>query len=65
MSIFQELLGCQWGRDIATKDDSEPCSEQAVQIVVLHAGEHERGFKLCERHRDRILNETQLHEVAS
>jgi hypothetical protein len=56
--LIQELLGCQWGRGIARADDLEPCSQRAVQIVVLHQGEHQVSLKLCARHRDIVLEES-------
>lgn len=35
---------------------------RAVQIVVLHHGEHELAVKLCARHRDLILANTTEHK---
>lgn len=60
-SMVQELIGCAWGRRLGTPDDTEPCNEQAVQIVVLHDGGDEKAVKLCPKHRDRILQETDPH----
>jgi hypothetical protein len=57
-AIFQELVGCEWGRGVTTPDDREPCAERAIVIVVVHDGDAEAGFKLCSRHRDRIFQET-------
>lgn len=56
--LIHELLGCQWGRGVSTVDDKLPCDEQAVQIVVVHDGPQEMALKLCPKHRDRILEET-------
>jgi len=56
------LLGCQWGSDIAHPDDLLPCSERAVQIVVLHDGPRKMAFKLCARHRDLALAESTARE---
>lgn len=56
--VLQELLGCEWGRRIATPDDTEKCSDRAANIVVVHEGDAEASFKLCSRHRDRALAET-------
>lgn len=56
---LHELLGCEFGHGrIAHQDDLAPCDQQAVQIVALHDGPHERRFKLCEKHRDLVLNES-------
>lgn len=57
--LVKELLGCQWGRGISHPDDLLPCNEQAVQIVVLHDGDAEVGFKFCAKHRDLVLRETE------
>lgn len=56
--ILQALLGCEWGRSVKTPDDMEPCDQPAAQIVVVHQGDAEIGFRLCPRHRDRIFQET-------
>lgn len=56
--LLGELLGCEWGRGVATPDDTEPCSERAASIVVVHDGDAEASFKLCPGHRDRVLAET-------
>ncbi|HEX3539614.1 MAG TPA: hypothetical protein VHT75_04145 [Acidimicrobiales bacterium] len=59
--LFQDLLGCQWGRRISLPDDSRPCAEQAVQIVVLHDGDDEVDFKLCAHHRELVKTHTDPH----
>jgi hypothetical protein len=58
--LVQELLGCQWGRSISRRGlpGAEPCEQRAVQIVVLHEGEHAVPFKLCAKHRDIVLSES-------
>lgn len=60
--IIRELVGCEWGRNIRTADDDEPCNEQAHNIIVLHEGKASMPFKLCARHRDRVLAETTPHK---
>lgn len=62
--LMQELLGCEWGRRISAPDDQEVCHERADQIVVLHEGDAEAGFKLCSRHRDRVMQETTTRETS-
>lgn len=61
--VLHELLGCAWGRTISTADDPKLCDEKAAQIVVLHNPENgrEQAFKLCAKHRDRVLAETTPH----
>lgn len=60
-SILHELLGCAWGRKIGLSNDTEPCGEKAVQIVVLYHGDKQFDVKLCAKHRDVVLAETTPH----
>jgi hypothetical protein len=60
--LMRQLIGCSWGHGIATPDDATPCTEKAVQIVVLHIGEEEREFRFCAKHLERINSETTPHE---
>ena len=62
--ILQDLLGCQWGRRVKTPDDEAECQEQAVCMVVVHDGAAEMCFKLCERHHERVLQETTPRHTA-
>lgn len=51
--LAHELLGCAWGRSIASPvEDSTPCEEPAARIIVLHPNGGEQGFavKLCVHH---------------
>jgi hypothetical protein len=61
--IVRELLGCEWGRALSTPDDTVPCEERAVGYVVVHDGDAEAAFKLCQRHHDRLSQETTPREV--
>lgn len=56
--VVQQLLGCAWGRRVATPDDNEPCPDPAHRIVVVHDGPTEHELKLCPRHFSRVLDET-------
>lgn len=60
--LIHELIGCAWGRTVATPDDLRPCEEQAVRIIVLHDGPREAAFKFCAHHVDRVMEETNPHE---
>lgn len=61
--LVRALLGCEWGPEaIHTKDDDANCPERAVQIVVLHGDDAMREVKLCQRHVDRVMAETDPHE---
>lgn len=66
--MVQELLNCCWGRTLKAPDDSDPCPEQASNLVCLHnpeAGGIEIGeYKLCRRHFARVLEETTPHEYS-
>jgi hypothetical protein len=65
MEWVHELLGCQWGRDIGTPDDSEPCFEQTLRMVCLHdphGGRPPQVLKLCLAHADRLNQETNPHK---
>lgn len=33
---MHQLLGCQWGRIVNTKDDQDPCPNRATRLVQLH-----------------------------
>lgn len=59
--LVHELLGCEWGHTIKTLDDIEPCQEQAVRIIVLHAFGEQESFKFCAKHIERIQQETEPH----
>jgi|tagenome__1003787_1003787.scaffolds.fasta_scaffold10313853_1 hypothetical protein len=59
--LVRAIVGCEWGRGIAIADDLEPCEDIAVAIVVLHRGDEECDFKLCEKHRQRVLEVTEPH----
>lgn len=52
--LVEALLGCSWGRTIGTADDFDPCPEQAVRIVVLHAGDKQREVRMCAAHVARV-----------
>jgi hypothetical protein len=61
-AIARALLGCQWGRRLATEGDKEPCPEQAVQITVIHVDEADTtgtAFKFCARHTEAIRTLTE------
>lgn len=63
--LVDELLGCQWGPgSIQHRDDLLPCDRAAVQVVVLHDGPKTMSFKLCEKHRDIVMNESTPREAA-
>jgi hypothetical protein len=64
-SIVQELIGCAWGRKLASPDDAEPCDEQAVRIIVLHHDGEELEVRLCGRHADAVVELTDPHEEES
>lgn len=60
--MFPQLLGCGWGRDVTTPDDTTECTEAAKQIVVLHREDGStQDVRLCLRHLHRILDETTPH----
>lgn len=60
--MFPQLLGCGWGRDVTTADDTEQCLEPAHQIIVLHQEDGStQDVRLCLRHVARILDETTPH----
>ena len=63
-AALHSLLGCAWGRDISTADDSEQCSKRAVQIVVLHdtpTGETTE-VRLCADHLATTERNTDPHD---
>jgi hypothetical protein len=57
------LIGCDWGRRIASPTDSAPCKQQAIQRVVLHdeGGAAEGMVQVCEKHWHVIMEETTPH----
>lgn len=61
-TVIRHLLGCAWGRIVTTPDDDVLCGEQAVKIVAVH---HDDGsvseVKVCARHEQRLLAETEPH----
>lgn len=59
--MTQPLLGCEWGKSVMTPDDQDPCTERAVQIIVVHNGPAARELKLCEKHKERLEEETVPH----
>jgi hypothetical protein len=61
VDVMHDLLGCQWGRGIATEDDTEPCFNEAVRMVALHDGAETAIWKLCQRHLQRLSEETVPH----
>lgn len=56
--VGQALLGCEWGRAIATLDDQAECQKRAVLMVCFHDGDFECTVKLCEVHHQRSLLES-------
>lgn len=61
VEMVSHLLGCAWGRSISAPGDQERCNEQAKTIVILHDGNKTAEFKLCDKHRDRVFQETDPH----
>lgn len=64
-AMVQELLGCAWGRKAWTKDDQEPCLEQAKGILVIHnpVGHGSTlDLKLCAKHYAFVLEATDQHK---
>lgn len=66
-ALAHSLIGCSWGRDVATDADPDPCPDRAVKIVILHAtaaehaehmGAQERELRLCQRHLDFVNGQT-------
>lgn len=55
------LLGCDWGRRIATADYRQPCKTEAVQRICLHGPDGQKIVQLCGPHRDFVLLETNPH----
>lgn len=52
------ILGCEWGVKAQSIDDTEPCTERAVQIVALHPVPGDPSYvemKLCQRHLDVVM----------
>lgn len=64
--LAHELLGCAWGRSIASPvvEDSSPCEEPAARIIVLHPNSDEQGFavKLCVHHLEVVNQLTTQHQ---
>lgn len=61
-AIAVDLLRCQWARPLFTPEDTEECGEQAVQIVVLYGTPLGiMNLKLCQRHIDRVSEESIPH----
>jgi ABC-type Na+ transport system ATPase subunit NatA len=60
--LIDGLLGCSWGKVIATPDDPDRCPDQAKQITILHDGEREIEVRLCPRHQLAMLGETNPHD---
>lgn len=65
VGVFQKLLGCCWGREVATEDDREPCLAGAERIVIIHPSDGSetvvRELKLCAKHIARLEQETDSH----
>lgn len=59
--LTEPLLGCDWGKSVMTPDDQEPCTDRAVQIIVVHNGPATRDLKLCAKHVERLSQETTPH----
>jgi hypothetical protein len=59
---IRSLIGCGWGRTIIIASDTEPCMEQAVQMVVLHEGPTERLVKVCDKHLELLTELTDPHK---
>jgi hypothetical protein len=60
---MQMLVGCGWGRGVTSTEDKELCAAQAVQIIILHEeGGGEAEVRLCAKHRDYVLSQTDPHE---
>lgn len=60
-NIMQQLLGCGWGRFVATADDMEPCPEKADRVVVLHDGPSTFTVRLCAQHIVTLTRATDPH----
>lgn len=54
----RQLLGCDWGTAVSTRDDPYMCVRRARQIVVLHGGGEPFDVKVCWVHRARLYAET-------
>ena len=60
--LIHDLIGCEWGRVVATEDDPESCPTQAASMTVIHDGLFEARVKLCPKHKSRVLEETTPRE---
>lgn len=59
-----DLLGCDWGLRVSTKDERGICSRQAMRLVVVHDGPVQHELKLCDAHFDRVAELTDPHKAA-
>lgn len=63
--ITHQLIGCCWGRIIWTEADPAECQSQAIQDIVLyHADGEQVPVRVCETHRDLLMEISTPHEEA-
>ena len=63
---IQHLLGCTWGWAFRKMDGStQPCTEKAIRIIVVHDGPEEYYLKLCALHVEQVIADTTPHKESS
>lgn len=55
------LLGCEWGRGIASTTDRDPCPLPAEGYWALHNAGQVLYVRLCDRHLEVVDGETVPH----
>lgn len=57
---MNQLVGfdCEWGHAAYTDEDPDRCNDRAVGVVAVLDGSRVLKVKVCKRHRQALIDET-------
>lgn len=61
ISLTPEVIRCDWGTKVMAKNNKLQCVAQAVQRIALYDGGEQLVVKVCEHHKELVLEGSDEH----